>query len=282
MIPHSHFMEVQGKEKESLATYIDHFKREAEKCNFTNSVATIRLFIKGLKDAHTIATWVYEKGPQTLADAISEVGKLQATQQLTTTLLPSSAVHVMSHEEDQFFQCQELGHITWHCPHVWCFECDEYGHIVVDCPHRIPPLGTPAHCHRQNFNTRHCTRSTSRHYHWDKYRHSRSKLQSQPCIYLSYSCHDSHRGHSRSHHRDSRHHHRSTPQCHHPSTYWFHHDTPHQRSSSHRSSTAHSKDCSRSQLCPTYKPSKKLCTNLHPTLAELQPNHMIRNKPESQ
>ena len=52
----SHFMDIQQKEKESLAAYIHHFKREAERCNFTNSVATIRIFIKGLKNAHTIAT----------------------------------------------------------------------------------------------------------------------------------------------------------------------------------------------------------------------------------
>ena len=35
--------------------------------------------MKGLKNAHTLAARVYEKGPQTLADAISEVGKLQAS-----------------------------------------------------------------------------------------------------------------------------------------------------------------------------------------------------------
>ena len=58
----SHFMEIQQKEKESLAVYIHHFKREARRCNFTNSAATIRIFVKGLKNAHTIATWVYEKG----------------------------------------------------------------------------------------------------------------------------------------------------------------------------------------------------------------------------
>ena len=34
-------------------------------------------FVKGLKDAHTLPTHVYEKGPQTLADAISMVEKLQ-------------------------------------------------------------------------------------------------------------------------------------------------------------------------------------------------------------
>ena len=96
----SHFMEIQQKEKESLAAYIHCFKREAKRCNFTNSTATIRIFVKGLKNTHTLATWVYEKGPQTLADTISKVEKLQAAQQLTATLLPSSTVNVMSYEED--------------------------------------------------------------------------------------------------------------------------------------------------------------------------------------
>ena len=105
-------MDIQQKEKESLAAYIHHFKGEAKRCNFTNSAATIRIFIKGLRNTHTIATQVYEKGPQTLADAISEVEKLQAAQQLTATLLPSSTINVMSHEEDRCFQCQESEHIV--------------------------------------------------------------------------------------------------------------------------------------------------------------------------
>ena len=137
------------------------FKRESKRCNFTNNAATIQIFVKGLRNTHTSATCVYEKGPQTLADTISEIEKLQAVQQLTATLLPSSAVNVMSKKEDQCFQCQELGHITCHCLNVCCFECDKYGHIVVDCPDRIPLTGTPTHHHRQNSNTRHHNRSTS-------------------------------------------------------------------------------------------------------------------------
>ena len=42
--------------------------------------ATIQIFLKGLKSMHTIATKVYEKGPQTLSEAIKEVEKLQAAQ----------------------------------------------------------------------------------------------------------------------------------------------------------------------------------------------------------
>ena len=106
------FMEIQQKEKESLTAYIHHFTREAKRCNFTDNTATIRIFIKGLRNAHMLATQFYEKGPQTLADAISVVEKLQAAQQLTATLIPSSTVNDMSHKEDCCFQCQESGHIA--------------------------------------------------------------------------------------------------------------------------------------------------------------------------
>ena len=50
-------------------------KTEAKRCNFTNDAATIRIFVKGLKNAHSLAMHIYEKGPQMFTDAISEVGK---------------------------------------------------------------------------------------------------------------------------------------------------------------------------------------------------------------
>ena len=69
------FMDIQQTDKESLATYVHRFKWEASRCKFNNDAATIRIFLKGLKNAHTIATKVYEKGPQTLVEAIKEVEK---------------------------------------------------------------------------------------------------------------------------------------------------------------------------------------------------------------
>ena len=68
-------MDIQQTDKESLAAYVHRFKWEANRCKFNNDTATIRIFLKGLKNAHTIATKVYEKGPQTLADTIKEVEK---------------------------------------------------------------------------------------------------------------------------------------------------------------------------------------------------------------
>ena len=54
----SHLMDIQQKEKESLAAYIHHFKREASSCKFDNDAASIRIFIKGLRSVHTWATRV--------------------------------------------------------------------------------------------------------------------------------------------------------------------------------------------------------------------------------
>ena len=104
--------------------------------------------MRNLHQTHSLAAHIYEKGLQTLADAISEVERLQAAQQLTATLIPSLTVNGMCHEEDCCFQCHESGHKASHCPNVGCFKCDEYGHIVMDCQHGIPPSGTPA-CHHR-------------------------------------------------------------------------------------------------------------------------------------
>ena len=76
----SHFMDIQQTDKESLAAYVHRFKWEGNRCKFNNDTATIRIFLKGLKNAHTIATKVYKKGPQTLVDTIKEIEKLQAAQ----------------------------------------------------------------------------------------------------------------------------------------------------------------------------------------------------------
>ena len=50
-------------------------KGEANRCKFDNDTATIRIFLKGLKNAYTIATKVYEKGPQTLIRSDQRSGK---------------------------------------------------------------------------------------------------------------------------------------------------------------------------------------------------------------
>ena len=60
----SQFMDIQQTDKESLATYVHRFKREANRCKFNNDATTIRIFLKGLKNVHTIATKVYKKAPK--------------------------------------------------------------------------------------------------------------------------------------------------------------------------------------------------------------------------
>ena len=100
-----------------------------------------------------------------LTDATTEVEKINAAQQLTATLIPSSTVNMMSNEEDRCFQCQEPGHIAQHCPHITCHECEEYRHINMDCPHRIPPSGTPVPHHKAHRY--HHTRLRSRHHQED-------------------------------------------------------------------------------------------------------------------
>ena len=238
----SHFTEIQQEEKESLVAYIQRFKREANRCNFNNNAATVQIFIKGLKNAHNLAAQIYKHGPQTLADAIREVEKLQAAQQLTTNLLPLSTVNVMSSKDDKCFQYQESGHMAHHCPNRRCFDCDEYGHVAADCPNRIPPSGTPAHHRKHDSSMRHQTRSMPKPCHRDRHRFSRSKSHSHTHRYRSHNQNNSHRSHSRSSHRcphkNTSHHWYSNPYH-----YWC--DTPHRRSSSHRSSSTQSRDGSR-------------------------------------
>ena len=93
-------VKIQQWEKESIQAYVHRFKTEAKQYNFTNDAVTIRISVKGLKNAHTLAACIYERDPQTIADAITEVEKHNAAQQLTTTILPSSAVNMMSNDED--------------------------------------------------------------------------------------------------------------------------------------------------------------------------------------
>ena len=204
----SHFMDIQQTDKESLAAYVHRFKWEANRCKFNNDATTITIFLKGLKNAHTLATKVYEKGPQSLADTIKEVENLQAAQQITSTLIPTSLVNTMSSDNDKCFQCQETDYMACYCPHIKCFDCNSYGHVAADCPDKIPPSGTPACC-RENTTSRH-DRSSSRHHshtrhsnydYRDRHWFSGSRSCSHNPRYRSNSHHDPCRSHSRSFHR---------------------------------------------------------------------------------
>ena len=251
----SHFMEIQQKDTESLAAYIHRFKRKAKQCHFHNDPATIRLFLKGLKHAHTIATHIYIKNsPQTLADAITDIEKLQAAQQLRATLLPSSMVNMMSSKDHKCFQCQATGNMACYCPRIRCFDCDEYGHVAADCPNKIPPSGTPAHHHQSHMSRANRLRSTSRHSPWDRQRFSQSRSHSHSFCHRSHSHKSFHRCYSQSTHWhpywSTSHHCQSSSRC-------YHHDMPHRRSlSSHKSTSAHSRDQSHDRHRTSHRPSK--------------------------
>ena len=96
-------MDIQQKEKESLAAYFYRFKTKARRCNFTNDATTIRNCIKGLKNAHSLVTCIYGKRPQTLKDANMEVEKLNAIQQLTAMIISPSTITMVLNEEDCCF-----------------------------------------------------------------------------------------------------------------------------------------------------------------------------------
>ena len=230
-------MDIQQSDKESLAAYVHQFKWEAIRCKFDNDASTIWIFLESLKNAHTLATKVYKKGPQSLADTRKEVEKLQAAQQIISTLLPPSSVNTMSSDHDKCFQFQETGHMACYCPHIRCSDCNNYGHIAVDCPDKIPSSDMLAQW-RDNTSSR-CDSSASwnshtRHSHCnhrDRHRFSQSRSHSYNPRHRSNSHRDSCQSHSRSFHWPSFHsslHHRSS------STYCYCCDTPHCRSSSCR------------------------------------------------
>ena len=252
-------MDIQQSDNESLAAYVHCFKWQANRCKFNNDATTIRIFLKGLRNAHTLATKVNEKGPQSLADTIKEVEKPQAAQQITSTLIPTSSVNTISSNNDKCFQCQETGHMAHYCPHIRCFDCNNYGHVATDCPDKILPSGTPAPC-RDNTTSSHDRLSSRHHSHTrcshhdyrDKHRFSHSRSHSHNLRYRSNSHHDSCRSHFRLIPRPSHH----SSSCHRSSSSsCYCCNTPHCRSSSCRNFC---RDDSRSSMHKSCKQPYKL------------------------
>ena len=138
-------MEIKQKDNETLSAYTHHFKTAAKPCPFDNVTVAIYIFVKGLRDAPTIASKIYEKDPQTLSE------KLSAAHQITATLTPSTVS--MRSSDDNCFVCGWTGHFGCHCPDVQCYGCYEFGHFAQDCPHKIPPSVTP--CHHGRSHSRH-------------------------------------------------------------------------------------------------------------------------------
>ena len=82
-------MEIQQKDNKTLAAYTHCFKTVAKQSAFDNGTAAIFIFVKGLRDAPIIASVIYEKDPQTLAEVIQLVDKFNAAYQLRAILTPS-------------------------------------------------------------------------------------------------------------------------------------------------------------------------------------------------
>ena len=194
-----------------------------------------------------------------LAETIKEVEKLQAAQQITSTLLLASSVNTMSSNNDRCFQCQEVGHMACYCPNIHCYDFNNDRHVAMDCPDNIPPSGTPSH-HRTNNRDRN-KRSSSRrpshtrhlhHNHRDRSRFSCSC--SCPCnhSYQSSSQHEHCRNCSRSSHRYS---HCSSSCNKSSSSHRYCKDTPHTRPSHRNTSRDDSRSRHNTKHCH-YKPAR--------------------------
>ena len=238
-------MDIQQWEKESLAAYVHQFKTQAKRCNFMNDTATIRNFIKGPRNAHNLAARIYEKDPQTLRDAITETEKLNTAQQPTSTIISSSTVNMISNEDDWCFQCQEPGHIAWHCT---ALTSDVINVMNMDTLSWTALIKYPLQEHQCHI-TRHIEITTP-----DQAldtakkmaKEDRSRSQSRYSRHCSSSCCDLYRGHSRSQQRNGyscyRGSSRQSHSAHQGHRCRTHHDTPHwphHRSSTHCSSSGY-------------------------------------------
>ena len=142
-------MEIQQKDSEMLTAYIHRFKKEAKHCDFDSHPAKIRIFLKGLINSSKIAPGVYEKGPNTIEDAISIVEKISSAQCIAASFSQNHQMSMMKrgstdhHTPSQdCSNCGQLGHPWFTCPCIICHGCNQYSHILRHCWDRIPPSGT--------------------------------------------------------------------------------------------------------------------------------------------
>ena len=108
------FMEIQQKDNETLAAYIHCFETTTKQCTFNSDTAAIYIFVRGLWDVHTTAAKIYEKDPQTLAEGIRLVEKLNAAQQLTATPTPPQQLLLSSSQ-----WMLPSPHVPWHIQLAW-------------------------------------------------------------------------------------------------------------------------------------------------------------------
>ena len=181
----SRFMEIQQKDSKMLTAYIHRFKKEAKHCDFDSHPAKIRIFLKGLINSSKIAPGVYEKGPETIEDAISIVEKISSAQCIAASFSQNHQISMMKrgstnhHTPNQdCSNCGQSGHPWFTCPRIICDGCNQYGHIYRHCWDRIPPSGTasPPGCHHNNGKRLSCSQY-SRNRRDDRRRGSRSNIR---------------------------------------------------------------------------------------------------------
>ena len=142
-------MEIQQEDSETLTAYIHRFKKEVKHCDFDSHPAKIRTFLKGLITSSKIVWGVYEKGPETIKDAISIVEKISSAQHIAASFSQNHQISMMKRGSTDHHtlsqdcsNCGQTGHPWFTCPHIICDRCNQCGHIYRHCWDRIPPSGT--------------------------------------------------------------------------------------------------------------------------------------------
>ena len=242
-------METQQKDSETLTAYIHKFKKEAKHCDFDSHPAEIRIFLKGLINSSKIAPGVYEKGPETIEDAISTVMKISSAQCIVASFSQNHQISMMRrgstnhHTPSQkCSNCGQSGHPWFTCPHIICDACNQCGHIYRHCWDRIPPSGTVSPPKGRHNNRRRLSHPRySRNRCDDRRSCSRSNIRPHPRD-RSVSCS---RHHSTDRHvsRDRNSKQRHTPDCSQTQS-----RSPHRQSSgSNRPQTPYTRNSSRSR-----------------------------------
>ena len=184
----SRFKEIQQKDSETLTAYIHRFKKDAKHCDFDSHPAKIRIFLKGLINSSKIAPGVYEKGPNTIKDAISIVEKISSAQRIAASFSQNHQISIMKRGSTDHHtpgqdcsNCGQLGHPWFTCPRIVCHGCNQYGHILRHCWDRIPPSGTvspPEGWHNNGKRLSHPQYSGNQRD--DRRSHSRSNIRPHP------------------------------------------------------------------------------------------------------
>ena len=242
----SRFMEIHQRSIKLWSPTSSASKQQQTSVVFENDTVAIHIFAKGLRYAPTIASKIYKKDPQTLAEVIKLVEKLSAAHQLTTALTPST--FIMMSGDDECFVCGWTGHFGSHCSDAQCYGSDEFGHFAQDFLHKVPPSGKP--CHHRRSHSRHRYTHNQR----DK-SHSYNGLSHRRYYSRSHSCLHSHCDRSSSFRRHTLHHPSANEYFHYPSC----HDT---NRHSHTPSCTHHFSC-RNHSCHAMDQSESHSSSSH-------------------